>query len=88
MSYYSCKLRREPPQTVAIEVEPSDAITSELMRTVYGKSSSGGKTASKAFSARVPRNDEDSIHKIWVRKSFRCIGTLVTINCGARLSKF
>ena len=43
-----------PPQTVAIDVEPSDAMTSELIRTVYGKSSSGGKTASKAFSARVP----------------------------------
>lgn len=57
MSYCSCKLKWEPPQTVAIDVEPSDAITSELIRTVYGKSSSGGITASKAFSARVPRND-------------------------------
>lgn len=43
-----------PPHTVAIDVEPSEAMTSELTRTVYGNSSSGGKTASKAFSARVP----------------------------------
>lgn len=43
-----------PPHTVAIDVEPSEAMTSELTRTVYGKSSSGGKTARRAFSARVP----------------------------------
>lgn len=43
-----------PPQTVAIDVEPSEAMTSEVMRTVYGNSFSGGNTASKAFSARVP----------------------------------
>lgn len=43
-----------PPQTVAIDVEPSEAMTSELTRTVYGKSSSGGNTARSAFSARVP----------------------------------
>lgn len=43
-----------PPHTLAIDVEPSDAMTSELIRTVYGNSSSGGSTASKAFSARVP----------------------------------
>lgn len=52
-------MKRIPPQTVAIDVEPSDAMTSELIRTVYGKSSSGGKTASKAFSARVPINKEE-----------------------------
>jgi len=43
-----------PPHTVAIDVEPSEAITSELTRMVYGKSSLGGKTARKDFSARVP----------------------------------
>lgn len=48
--------RRVPPQTEAIDVEPSEAITSELIRTVYGNSSSGGNTASRAFSARVPSN--------------------------------
>lgn len=47
-------LERIPPQTVAIDVEPSEAMTSELIRTVYGKSSSGGNTARRAFSARVP----------------------------------
>lgn len=51
-----------PPHTVAIEVEPSDAMTSELTRTVYGKSSSGGNTASKAFSARVPTNSQLEMH--------------------------
>ena len=45
---------RVPPHTVAIDVEPSEAMTSELRRTVYGKSSSGGKTARSAFSASVP----------------------------------
>ena len=43
-----------PPQTVAIEDEPSEAITSEVVRTLYGNSSSGGKRANKAFSASVP----------------------------------
>jgi len=43
-----------PPHTDAIDVEPSDAMTSEFTRTVYGKSLSGGSTASNAFSARVP----------------------------------
>jgi hypothetical protein len=43
-----------PPHTDAIDVEPSEAMTSEFTRTVYGKSLSGGSTASNAFSARVP----------------------------------
>jgi len=51
------KIEKLPPQTVAIDVEPSDAMTSELIRTAYGKSSSGGNTASRAFSARVPVED-------------------------------
>lgn len=51
-------LERIPPQTVAIDVEPSEAMTSELTRTVYGKSSSGGNTASRAFSARVPTTNK------------------------------
>lgn len=51
---------RVPPQTVAIDVEPSEAMTSELTRTVYGKSSSGGNTARSAFSARVPTKQQRS----------------------------
>lgn len=47
-------VERLPPHTVAIDVEPSEAMTSELTRTVYGKPSSGGKTARSAFSASVP----------------------------------
>lgn len=43
-----------PPHTVAIDVEPSEAMTSEFTRTVYGKFASGGNTASSAFSASVP----------------------------------
>lgn len=41
-----------------MDVEPSEAMTSEFTRTVYGKSSSGGNTASRAFSARVPKKLE------------------------------
>lgn len=59
--YFSLKIEKVkaqeqivPPQTVAIEVEPSEAMTSEFIRTAYGNSLSGGNTASKAFSARVP----------------------------------
>jgi len=43
-----------PPHTLAIDVEPSEAMTSELTRTVYGKTTSGGKTARRAFSASAP----------------------------------
>lgn len=49
---------RAPPHTVAIDVEPSDAMTSELTRNVYGKSSSGGRTARSAFSASVPTKSQ------------------------------
>lgn len=56
-----------PAQTDAIDVDPSDAMTSELIRTVYGQSSSGGITASSAFSARVPENkDQLSNAREWV----------------------
>lgn len=51
---YKINIKMVPPHTVAIDVEPSDAMTSELTRTVYGKSASGGNTESKAFSASVP----------------------------------
>lgn len=67
------RLKRIPPQTVAIDVEPSDAMTSELTRTVYGKSSSGGKTASRAFSARVPGNSEDTRYHLLPRNILRSL---------------
>ena len=57
-NHYSSRLKGIPPQTVAMDVEPSEAITSELIRTVKGSFSSGGNTARRAFSARVPTNSE------------------------------
>jgi hypothetical protein len=59
MEFYKNHYKRKlvfgiPPHTDAIDVEPSDAMTSAFTRTVYGKSLSGGSTASNAFSARVP----------------------------------
>ena len=41
-------------QTEAIEVEPFDDNTSETNLMVYGNSSSGGMTGTKALSARAP----------------------------------
>lgn len=71
--YHSIEVKRIPPQTVAIDVEPSDPITSELTRTVYGRSSSGGKTASRAFSARVPVNKKEPLYfqfYLWLSLQF------------------
>lgn len=47
-------VRGPPPQTVAMEVDPSEAKTSELSRTLKGKASSLGSRATRAFSAKVP----------------------------------
>ena len=40
--------------TDPIEVEPFDAIASDTMRIVYGKSSFDGSTGASAFSASAP----------------------------------
>lgn len=79
-------VERVPPHTVAIEVEPSEAMTSELTRTVYGKSSSGGKTARRAFSARVPTKVKQqkisSLMNFRLMKSkYNCLGLLRDISC-------
>ena len=44
----------EAPQTVAMDDEPLDSRMSETMRSVYGKSSRGGRTGSTERSASAP----------------------------------
>ena len=45
---------RVEPHTLAIDVEPLELMTSETSRSVYGNSSSGGITGSRARSASAP----------------------------------
>jgi len=42
------------PQTDPIELEPLQLVTSETVLIIYGKSSSFGNTATRAFSANLP----------------------------------
>ncbi len=44
----------EPPQTVAMDEEPFDSRMSETTRTVYGKSSSWGRSGVSARRASTP----------------------------------
>lgn len=44
----------DAPQTVAIDDDPSEPVTSDVTRTVYGKASPGGTTVRRARSARAP----------------------------------